>query len=109
MVIYLDHAATSPLRPAVRDAYVEALAVVGNPSSIHGPGQAAREMLERGRERVAASLGADPVEVVFTGGGTESVNLGIKGLYWARNAPPQPLPHPGLPENAELRAGNAAL
>jgi cysteine desulfurase len=84
MPVYLDHAATSPLRPEVIAEYTSALPLVGNPSSIHGHGQAARELLERGRDRVAASLGADGVEVVFTGGGTEAVNLGIKGLFWAR-------------------------
>lgn len=84
MTVYLDHAATSPMRPEVLSAYTEALGVVGNPSSIHGAGQAARTMLEEGREAVAASLGADAVEVVLTGGGTEAVNLGIKGLYWSR-------------------------
>jgi len=66
-------------------AYTEALGVVGNPSSIHGAGQSARALLEQGREQIAASLGADAVEVVLTGGGTEAVNLGIKGLYWSRN------------------------
>ncbi len=88
MVVYLDHAATSPMRPAVLAAYTAALPLVGNPSSIHGAGQAARATLEEGREAVAASLGADPVEVVLTGGGTEAVNLGIKGLFWARNSTP---------------------
>ena len=83
MPIYLDYAATSPLRPEVLAAYTAALPLVGNPSSIHGQGQAARELLEQGRDRVAASLGADGVEVVLTGGGTEAVNLGIKGLFWA--------------------------
>ncbi len=87
MSVYLDHAATSPMRPEVLAAYVDALRVVGNPSSIHSSGQAARELLETGREQVARSLGADPVEVVFTGSGTEAVNLGIKGLFWARNLP----------------------
>ena len=82
--IYLDHAATSPLRAEVLTAYTAALPLVGNPSSIHGQGQVARELLEQGRDRVAASLGADTVEVVLTGGGTEAVNLGIKGLWWAR-------------------------
>jgi len=71
------------LRPEVLAAYVAALPLVGNPSSIHGHGQAARELLEQGRDRIAASLGADPVEVVLTGGGTEAVNLAIKGLFWA--------------------------
>ena len=86
MAVYLDHAATSPMPDAVLAAYTDALRLVGNPASIHGAGQAARELLETGREQVARSLGADPVEVVLTGGGTESVNLAVKGLFWARNA-----------------------
>jgi cysteine desulfurase len=87
MPIYLDHAATSPMPPEVIAAYAEALAVVGNPASIHTQGQNAKRMLEEARERVAASVGADSVEVTFTGGGTEAVNLGIKGLWWARVTP----------------------
>ncbi len=86
-MIYLDYAATAPLRPEVLSAYTEALGIVGNPSSIHGAGQAARALLETGREQLAASLGAEAVEVVLTGGGTEAVNLGIKGLYWTRKRP----------------------
>jgi cysteine desulfurase len=85
MSVYLDHAATTPMPAAVREAYVEALGLVGNPSSIHADGQAARDLLETGRERVAESLGVDAVEVVFTGGGTEAVNLAIKGTFWSRN------------------------
>lgn len=84
MTVYLDHAATTPIRPEALAAYTEALAVGGNPSSIHQAGQRARMILEDGRARVAASLGVDPVEVVFTSGGTESINLAVKGLYWAR-------------------------
>lgn len=83
MAIYLDHAATTPLRPDVLDAYVAALAVVGNPSSIHSQGQDAKRMLEEARERVAESVGADPVEVTFTSGGTEAINLAVKGLFWS--------------------------
>ncbi len=86
MAVYLDHAATTPMRPEARAAYIDALDLVGNPSSIHSQGQNAKRMLEEAREQVAASLGCDPIEVVFTSGGTESVNLAIKGLYWARNA-----------------------
>ena len=86
MSVYLDHAATTPMLPEAIDAYTAALGIVGNPSSIHSQGQNAKRMLEEAREQVAASLGADPIEVVFTSGGTESVNLGIKGLYWARNS-----------------------
>jgi cysteine desulfurase len=84
MAIYLDYAATAPMPPDVRTAYAAALGLVGNPSSIHSQGQDARRALEEAREQVAASLGADRVEVTFTGGGTESVNLGIKGIFWSR-------------------------
>ena len=84
MSVYLDHAATAPMLPAAITAYAEAMTVVGNPASIHSQGQNAKRMLEEAREHVAASVHSDPIEIVFTGGGTESVNLGIKGLYWAR-------------------------
>ena len=59
MAIYLDHAATTPMSPGVLAAYVDALSVVGNPSSIHSQGQNAKRMLEEAREQVAASVGAD--------------------------------------------------
>jgi cysteine desulfurase len=81
MVVYLDHAATTPMLPEAIEAYTGALRLVGNPSSIHSHGQNAKRMLEEAREKVAASLGCDPVEVVFTSGGTEAINLAIKGLY----------------------------
>lgn len=84
MPVYLDHAATTPMRPEAIAAYAEAMGVVGNPSSIHSQGQQARRMLEEARESVAATLGCDPIEVVFTSGGTEAVNLAVKGTYWAR-------------------------
>lgn len=70
--------------PLAIEAYTRAMAVVGNPASIHSVGQNAKRMLEEAREVVAATLGCEPIEVVFTGGGTEAVNLGIKGLFWAR-------------------------
>jgi cysteine desulfurase len=90
MPVYLDHAATTPMIPAARSAYVSALDLVGNPSSIHSQGQQAKRMLEESREVVAASLGAEPIEVILTSGGTESINLGIKGIYWARQAAASP-------------------
>ena len=90
MPVYLDHAATTPMLPEAIDAYTSALGIVGNPSSIHSQGQNAKRLLEEAREQVAGSLGAEPIEIVFTSGGTESVNLGIKGLYWARNSRPTP-------------------
>ncbi|BDZ56201.1 cysteine desulfurase family protein [Agromyces marinus] len=84
--VYLDHAATTPLRPEAIDAVTEALRLVGNPASIHSIGQDAKRRLEEAREQIGATLGADGIEVVFTGTGTEAVNLALKGLYWRRRA-----------------------
>lgn len=86
MTTYLDHAATTPMRPEAIEALTAALAVVGNPSSIHSAGQQAKRLLEESRERLAATLGADGIEIVFTGSGTEAVNLAIKGIWWSRQA-----------------------
>jgi cysteine desulfurase len=81
---YLDHAATTPMLAEALDAYVAAARETGNPSSLHAAGRAARRLVEESRERVAAALGARPSEVVFTSGGTESDNLAVKGVFWAR-------------------------
>jgi len=86
MAIYLDYAATVPMPAEVLAAYSNALAVVGNPSSIHSFGQAARQMVEEAREEIALALNADRNEVIFTSGGTEANNLAIKGLFWERNS-----------------------
>ena len=83
---YLDHAATTPMRPEAVEAFVAAAAEVGNPSSLHAAGRCARRKVEESRELIAAVLGARPSEVIFTGGGTESDNLAVKGIYWARRA-----------------------
>ncbi len=85
--VYLDHAATAPLRPEVLDAMVPVLRDVwGNPSSAHATGRAARAALDGARERIAAALGATPREIVLTSGGTESINLALKGAAWAGSA-----------------------
>ncbi|MGR7023505.1 cysteine desulfurase family protein [Geodermatophilus sp. URMC 62] len=81
---YLDHAATTPVLPEVLAAMTEQMGRVGNASSLHAGGRAARRAAEQARERLAEALGARPSEVLFTGGGTESDNLALKGLYWAR-------------------------
>ncbi len=84
MPIYLDHAATTPLRPEVLEAMLPFLgAQFGNPSSAHSFGRAARAALDEAHERVAARLHAEPREVVFTSGGTEANNLALKGAAWA--------------------------
>jgi cysteine desulfurase len=85
-IAYLDHAATTPMRADAIAAMTAALGVVGNPASIHSAGQQAKRLLEESREQVAATVGADPIEVIFTGSGTEAVNLAIKGLWWQRQA-----------------------
>ncbi len=76
---YLDHNATSSLRPEARDAMTRALAVTGNPSSVHAAGRAARRIVETAREQVAALMGAAPSNVIFTGGGTEANALALGG------------------------------
>jgi len=81
---YLDHAATTPMFAEALDAYVATAREVGNASSLHGPGRHARRRVEESRERVAAALNARPSEVIFTAGGTESDNLAVKGIFWAR-------------------------
>lgn len=86
MSVYLDHAATSPMRPSAIAAYAEQLARTGNPSSLHTAGRAARAVVEESRERIAAALGARPSEVIFTSGGTESDNLAVKGAVQARQS-----------------------
>lgn len=84
MPIYLDHAATTPLRPELVEGYLKHLQVLGNPSSVHSSGQAARRALEDARDVLAKAVGCHRSEVLFTSGGTESDNLAIKGLYLQR-------------------------
>jgi cysteine desulfurase len=84
MGVYLDHAATTPVRPEVAAVVASALRTPGNPSSLHAAGRLARKSVEESRERLAAALGARPGEVVFTSGGTEADNLAVKGLFWSR-------------------------
>ncbi|MFJ9850020.1 cysteine desulfurase family protein [Streptomyces sp. NPDC101150] len=85
-MVYLDHAATTPMLPEAVQAMTAQLTVTGNASSLHAAGRRARRVVEEARESLAASLGARPSEVVFTGGGTEADNLAVKGLYWSRRA-----------------------
>lgn len=78
---YLDHNASSPLRPEARRAMHEALDAAGNPSSVHAEGRKARAIVERAREAVAALVGADPKNVVFTSGGTEAASTVVASGY----------------------------
>jgi cysteine desulfurase len=88
--VYLDHAATTPMHAQAIEAMTATLATVGNAASLHTAGRAARRRLEESRESLAARLGARPSEVIVTAGGTDSDNLAVKGIFWARrDADPQ--------------------
>src|SRR5215470_7934945 len=85
-LVYLDHAATTPMLPEAIAAMTEELARLGNPSSLHNAGRRARRVVEESREQIAEVFGARASEVIFTSGGTEADNLAVKGLFWARRA-----------------------
>jgi cysteine desulfurase len=76
--VYLDWNATAPLRPEARAAMIAALDAVGNPSSVHHEGRAARQLVEQARERVAVLVGGEPRNVVFTSGGTEANAMALR-------------------------------
>jgi len=109
-MLYLDHAATTPLRPEARRAMEPFLGDrFGNPSGMHAAARAAKNALEEARERVAAVLGAGhPLDVVFTGGGTESDNLGVAGPVLAdaagRGAVVSAVEHEAVIETARFLA-----
>src|SRR5262249_3228192 len=87
MAIYLDHAATTPLRPEVLEAMLPYLTGdFGNASSSHTFGRRARAGLDEAHERIAGQIGAEAREVILTSGGTEALNLGLKGAAWAGKA-----------------------
>src|SRR3954453_13143751 len=83
-IIYMDHAATTPLHPSVVEAMLPFLREqYGNPSSVHSLGRAALTALDDARRKVATSLGCAPREIIFTGGGSEADNLAIRGAAQA--------------------------
>ncbi len=77
--VYLDHNATTPLRPEARAAMIAAMEVCGNPSSVHAEGRAAKAVIEKARAQVAAAFGADGADIVFTSGSTEGAALTMSG------------------------------
>ena len=78
--IYLDHAATSPIRPQAREAVLQALDIGANASAVHAKGRAARAVIEAARADVAKLVGADPARLIFTSGGAEANTLAVEGL-----------------------------
>ncbi|MDI9485430.1 MAG: cysteine desulfurase NifS [Bacillota bacterium] len=82
--IYMDHAATTPVRPEVLEAMLPFFgSEYGNPSSVYGWGRRARQALDQARDKVSEILGAEASEIIFTSGGSEGANLAIKGAAWA--------------------------
>ena len=99
-MVYLDHAATTPMRQSAIDAWVEHAGAL-NAGSQHAAGRKANAVLADARERIATALGADPVEVVFTGSGTEANNIGVRGLHDASGGGrvvSTPIEHPAVLE-----------
>ena len=114
--MYLDHAASSPMPASVREATSGAMALAGNPSSLHASGRAARRLLEQARESVAADLGAGPGEVVFCSGGTEANNLALLGAVGSAGvAGPEgevlvsAVEHPSVAEARRVLGGRARV
>ncbi|MBC7181414.1 MAG: aminotransferase class V-fold PLP-dependent enzyme, partial [Roseovarius sp.] len=70
--VYLDYNATAPLRAEAREAMIDAMDLIGNPSSVHAEGRAAKGLIERARAQVATAMGADGADVIFTSGATEA-------------------------------------
>ena len=103
---YLDWNATAPLRPQAQAALSEALALAGNPSSVHAEGRAARRLVERAREEVAGLVGAEPANVFFTSGGTEANMLALTpAIETAHEKRPRERLLISAIEHASVRAG----
>lgn len=109
--LYLDHNATTPMGAAAREAFINALADWGNPSSVHTLGRRARSVVETARRQVAGLLGCDTDELVFVSGGTEGDNLAIRGLALAARAqrPPSDKPPHVISTRLEHPAVRGAL
>ena len=109
--VYLDHAATTPMRDCAREAWLEASTLL-NPGGQYATGRRARAALEQAREDIASLLDCEPIEVVFTASGTEADNIAIQGLYKAsdsRRIVSSPIEHPAALETVRgLAAGAGA-
>ncbi|MBA2253551.1 MAG: cysteine desulfurase [Chloroflexi bacterium] len=105
MTIYLDHAATTPMRPEVLEAMLPLLTgTFGNPSSPHAQGRRARAALDEAHETLARAIGAEPREIVFTASGTEATNLAVKGAAWAGKASGNQIVTTAVEHHATLHA-----
>lgn len=107
MTAYLDHAATTPLRPRALDAMMPFLTDdFGNPSGAHSTARRARKAVDEARDSIADCLGVRPGEIIFTSGGTESDNLAIKGVAPGRQMLSSAIEHPAVLEPVRRRSGH---
>jgi len=108
-MIYLDDAATSPLLPAVKQKMLEVLDLeLGNAAAFHTPGQRAKRIIEDAREQIAQLINADPEEIIFTSGGSESNNTVIN-TFAGQNIAVSSIEHPSVLETAKARAGSLTM
>jgi cysteine desulfurase len=106
---YLDWNATAPLRPQAREAMVAAFDVLGNPSSVHAEGRAARRLIDEARRRVAALVGAEPADVVFTSGGTEANATALSPASGSDALLVSAIEHPSVLAGGRFAPENVAL
>lgn len=107
-MVYLDYSATSPLLPCAKKAMLEAMDLVGNPSALHTPGHLAMNKIEEAREEIASLIGAEPEEILFTSGGSESNNT-VTNIFAGENVAVSAIEHPSLLESARLRCKTTIL
>ncbi len=101
-MVYLDYSATSPLLPEAKMAMMDAMELVGNASALHTPGHLAMNIVEEVREEIAKLINAEPSEILFTSGGTESNNT-VTNIFAGQNVAVSAIEHPSLLESAKLR------
>ncbi len=106
-MVYLDYSATSPLLPEAKKAMLAAMDLVGNASALHTPGHFAMNAIEDAREEIAKLINAEPEEILFTSGGSESNNT-ITNIFAGQNVAVSAIEHPSLLESARLRC-NATI
>lgn len=101
-MVYLDYSATAPLLPCAKDAMIKAMELVGNPSALHTPGHLAMNAIEDAREEIAKLINAEPGEILFTSGGSESNNT-VTNIFAGEPVAVSAIEHPSLLESAKLR------
>ena len=107
-MVYLDYSATSPLLPEARAAMLAAMDLIGNPSSLHTPGHLAKNSIEEAREWIAKLIGADPSEIIFTSGGSESNNT-VTNIFAGKDVAVSAIEHPSLLESARARCNTTII